>query len=111
MSWYNPFVQELWTQETVDIGWIYLLVKLGIVGLAVFVWLLADLLRRSLKDVPCGVQLSLVLLVVFFAIEMVAEAMFVYFMAAAWAGIACGFLQVLSCRSSGEESFVRPVAG
>jgi len=39
VAWYDPYLHTIWTQETVDVGWAYLLIKLGVVGLAVFLWL------------------------------------------------------------------------
>jgi hypothetical protein len=99
LSWYDPYAHVTWTQETVDIGWVYLLIKLGVVGLAVFVWLIGSLLVRALREVPKGIHLGLALVVVFFTIDMIAGFAFVYFMSAMWAGASCGWLHVLNNRT------------
>jgi hypothetical protein len=101
LSWYDPYAHAVWTQETVDVGWAYVLIKLGILGLAVFLWLIGGILLRAVRQIPRGVHLGLVLLVVFFAAEMVADPMFVYFTTAPWIGAACGWLHVFNERADG----------
>jgi hypothetical protein len=98
LTWYDPYTHTLWTQETVDIGWVYLLIKLGVLGLAAFLWLIASLCLRSLRAPPEGMHMGFLLLVVFFIVEMVADTGFVYFMTASWAGMACGWIHVLNQR-------------
>jgi hypothetical protein len=96
LSWYNPYTHTVWTQETVDVGWVYLVVKLGLLGLGTFLWLLAGLCAESLERAPHGIVLGFLLMLIFFAVEMMADTAFVYFMIAPWTGMACGWLHSLS---------------
>jgi len=101
-SWYDPYAGVTWEQETLDVGWLYLLVKMGIVGTVVFVWFVCRLGHSALRRPLNGNHLGLFLLMVFHLLQMVADTLFVYFMTAAWAGMACGFLHTLN-RGIGAE--------
>jgi hypothetical protein len=96
LTWYDPYEKIRFTQQTVDSGWAYLLIKLGVLGLAVFIWLIGGLLIRAIRNVPARAHLALIFLVAFFTIEMVASPVVVYFATAPLAGMACGWLHVLN---------------
>jgi hypothetical protein len=98
LRWYDPYAKIWFTQQTVDSGWAYLLIKLGVLGLAAFLWLVGGLLFRAIRNVPAGAHLALVFMVAFFTIEMVASPVAVYFATAPLAGMACGWLHVLNQR-------------
>jgi hypothetical protein len=97
LTWYNPIAGETWEQETVDVGWVYLLVKLGLIGTAAFVWFVGGLGMGAVKASKDPLHLGLFLLFVFQLLQMVADPFFVYFMTAPWAGATCAFLYVLNC--------------
>ncbi len=94
--WFEPYTRTWWEQETVEIGWGYVLVKAGIVGLAIFLWFIGTLLRDSLRTPLHGLHLSVFLLLIFMLLQMVADPFFFNFMTSAWAGMTCGFLHVLN---------------
>ena len=98
-SWYDPYAGVTWEQETLDVGWLYLLAKMGIVGTVAFVWFVCTLGRAGLRRPISGIHLGLFLLMIFNLLQMVADTLFVYFMTAAWAGTACGFLHIMNRRS------------
>ena len=94
--WFEPYTRTWWEQETVEIGWGYVLVKAGIVGTVVFLWFIATLLRDSLRRPLHGLHLGMFLLFIFMLLQMVADPFFFNFMTSAWAGMTCGFLHVLN---------------
>jgi hypothetical protein len=96
--WYDPYTKKWFTQQTLAMGWAYVLVKLGILGLLAFVWLIGDLLVRAIKSVPSGGHLALVFFVGFFAVEMVGSTVILYFATAPWVGMGFGWLHVLNKR-------------
>jgi hypothetical protein len=104
LSWYNPMVGETWEQETVDVGWVYLLVKLGLIGTVAFVWFVWGIAIGAIKAFKDPLHLGLFLLFVFQLLQMVADPLFVYFMTAPWAGVTCAFLYVLNCDELGLAS-------
>jgi hypothetical protein len=99
VSWYDPIARTTWEQETLDVGWVYLVVKLGLIGTAAFVWFVCGLGSRAINLIKNPLHLGLLLLLVFQLLQMVADPFFVYFMTACWAGTTCGFLHVLNCDS------------
>ena len=109
LTWYDPYSKMWFTQETVDLGWAYVIIKVGVLGLGVFIWLIGGLLIRSIRNVPAGAHLSLALLVAFFTVEMVASPVVVYFATAPWVGMACGWLHILNERAERGGTGVSPV--
>jgi hypothetical protein len=109
LKWYDPYAKLWFTQETVDLGWAYVLIKLGMVGLVAFAWLIGSLLVRALRNVPTGAHLALLLLVSFFTIEMVASPVALYFATAPWVGMACGWLHILNERAEAGGLVAVPV--
>lgn len=92
LSWYDPYARTVWEQETLDIGWGYLLVKIGIVGTVIFLWLLLIIFVPALRRRLSGTEAALFLLILFGLLQMVADTFMVYFMTAGWMGTTCGFL-------------------
>jgi hypothetical protein len=89
---YDAYSHEVYEQETVDIGWGYLLVKMGVVGIGIFLWLVLGILRRGIRTPLSGLQVALFLLLIFALLQMLADTFMVYFMTAGWVGSICGFL-------------------
>jgi len=104
ITWYDPLTRVYWDQETLDVGWLYLLSKMGIAGTGVFVWFIYTLAAASLRKPISGLHLGLLLLLVFHLLQMVADPLFVYFLTAVWAGMTCGFLHILNNKNSEPES-------
>ncbi|HXX22849.1 MAG TPA: hypothetical protein VEO19_06850 [Terriglobia bacterium] len=104
LSWYDPMTGVTWEQETLDVGWVYLLVKLGLVGTAAFVWLAWGLGTRAIGAFKDTLHVGLFLLFVFQLLQMIADPFFVYFMTAPWAGTTCAFLHILNCDKPGLAS-------
>ena len=92
ISWYDPYTKTVWEQETLDIGWGYLLVKMGLLGTLIFIWFLGTLLVPALKRRMSDLETGLFLLIFFGLLQMVADTFMVYFMTAGWMGTMCGFL-------------------
>jgi hypothetical protein len=97
LSWYDPMSGVTWEQETLDVGWVYLLVKLGLVGTAAFVWFAWGLGTRAIGAFKDTLHVGLFVLFVFQLLQMIADPFFVYFMTAPWAGTTCAFLHILNC--------------
>lgn len=95
-SWYDPYAKVTWEQETVDFGWAYLLVKMGIVGTVIFLWFVCQLFRDALHFPLSKLHLAIFLLFIFQLLQMVADPFVFYFMTSAWSGMICGFLYVLN---------------
>jgi hypothetical protein len=96
LTWYDPFARTYWDQETADNGLLYLLAKMGIAGMAAFVWFIYPLGVGALRKPLNGLQLSLFLLFVFHLLQMIADVTFFYFMTAGWVGTTCAFLHILN---------------
>lgn len=96
ITWYDPYTGIVWEQEYIDVGWGYLLVKMGIIGTAIFIWLVGSLVVDALRKPIDGVHLALFLLLIYHLVQMVADTLFVSFVTAAWAGTACGFLYIFN---------------
>lgn len=94
--WYDPYSKFWLEQQTMASGWGYLIVKTGVVGTLVFVWLAARIIRSSLARPLRGVHLGMFLLFIFQLLQMVADPFFLNFMTSLWAGMTCGFLCVLN---------------
>lgn len=94
LLWNDPYTMELVEEETMTTGWGYLIVKTGIVGTLLFIWLAAYTIRSSLRRPLKGLRLGLFLLFVFQLLQMVADPFFLNFMTSLWAGMTCGFLCV-----------------
>jgi hypothetical protein len=104
ITWFDPLAKVYWDQETLDIGWLYLLAKMGIVGTAAFIWFIGPLSTAALRKRVSGLHLALLLLLVFHLVLMIADASFVYFMTAGWEGTACAFLYIMNnCESRTPE--------
>jgi hypothetical protein len=109
VTWYDPLSKVYWDQETVDIGWLYLLAKMGIVGTVAFIWFTFPLGANALRRPISGLHLGLFLLLVFHLLQMVADASFVYFMTAGWEGTTCAFLYIMN-KSEGQTRAITPLA-
>jgi O-antigen ligase len=92
----DPDSGELWGQEFVEVGWAYMLVKFGILGTLVFVWLLFKIGSSAVRKQLLESHAGLLLVFLFFVLYMVVDAKFVIFLTAAWAGITCGFLHTMN---------------
>jgi hypothetical protein len=99
LSWFNPYSNGWFTEETISLGWAYVLIKLGVLGLAVFVWVVGGPLIKSIRIAPGGAHLALALLVSFFIVEMAGSPVVVYFATAPWVGTACGWLHIFNCEA------------
>jgi hypothetical protein len=96
ITWSDPRSNLSFEQETLDIGWLYLLAKMGIAGTAAFIWFVAPIGVASLRKRINGLHLALFLLLIFHLVQMIADASFVYFMTAGWEGTACAFLYIMN---------------
>ena len=101
LEWYDPYSRMWWEQETMASGWGYLLVKTGVLGTTVFLWLVLGLMRSALRTPLRGLRLGVFLLLVFQFLQMVADPFFLNFLTSAWAGMTCGFVHVLNRSSAG----------
>jgi hypothetical protein len=95
-TWYDPLSHTLYEEETMELGWAYLLVKMGIVGTLFFLWFAGQLFRDALRFPLSQWHLAIFLLVVFQLLQMVADPFVLNFMTSGWAGMTCGFLYILN---------------
>ena len=103
-SFYNPVDGKLYEGENLDVGWVYLLVKLGVIGTAVFIWFVWGVGARAINAFKNPLHLGLFLLLVFQLLQLVADSSFLYFMTAPWAGTTCAFLCIFNCDKLGLAS-------
>jgi hypothetical protein len=86
-QWDSPF-QGLVEEGFVDSGWAYLLQKMGLLGVAAFLWFLATLLRRVSAQ---SIGLSACLLSVTF-VALISQPTYFHFMTAPFMGTFAGLL-------------------
>jgi hypothetical protein len=108
--WYNPYSHELQESETMDMGWAYLIVKMGMVGTAIFVLVIAGLFFGALRTPLHGLHLAVFLLFVYQLLQMIADPFFVYFMTSVWAGMTAGSLHILNQRAKTSFLSVQPAS-
>jgi O-antigen ligase len=96
LIWYDAESKTYQQQETVDVGWGYLLVKFGIIGSTVFVWFILRILIPAMARAHQQPYLGVLLLILFWMVNMLVEPVFFNFLSSAWVGVTCGYLYVLN---------------
>lgn len=106
LTWFDPTRGEYASAALVDNGWAYILSKMGLLGVAAFLWFVVSVLRRFGWPGPDGLRLGLFLIALFQLLCLMVGPIMIYFVYAIWAGASWGLLyqsRAVSCLADGME--------
>jgi O-antigen ligase len=99
LTWYVPSLGAYASAALVDNGWAYILSKMGLLGMAAFLWFVVSALRGVGSPGPDGLTLGVLLIALFQLLYMMVGAIMVHFVYAVWAGVSWGLLYQLHAGS------------
>jgi O-antigen ligase len=92
LTYFEAYYGDYNTVALVDQGYAYILSKLGLLGLAVFLWLAVSVIRKSGMPTRDGMHLGLLLVFVFHLLLQNNGPVFFHFETAAWIGTTSALL-------------------